>query len=325
MQDNITSRKTLKHEFVLEFLGSSNFEICALPADASFRKYDRVKLAENSFILMDCPKEYYSLDPFIVIAKFLLDNDFSAPKIFHIDHGNGFLLLEDFGDLNLGKYLLEQNEETKLRTYQLILELLSKLQSIKPLNHLSYHSKELLLQELSIFTDWYVPHIKGKQWDNSQKTDFFAIWGELLDSKPDIGSYTSLRDYHVENMMLLSRDGINSIGLLDFQDAVIGSPIYDVVSVLEDARFELSRSFALECLDYYTSQNKHFDANKVYFNYHLLGAQRNSRILGVFARKAARDKQQGYLKYIPTILKYLEHDLSHTNLMPLKLWMQKNL
>ena len=325
MQDNVAARTVLKHDFIRGFLRNSNFEIWALPADASFRKYDRVRLEKNSFILMDCPKEYDRLEPFIVIARFLLEHGFSAPEILHIDYDNGFLLLEDFGDLNLGRYLLEQNEQTKTRIYQLILDLLSKLQSIKTLNHLSHHSKELLLEELTLFTDWYVPYVKEKQWDNSQKADFFALWGELLDSKPKIDSYISLRDYHVENMMLLSRDGINAIGLLDFQDAVIGSPVYDVVSVLEDARFELPRDFSLKCLDYYTSQNKHLHTNEVYFDYHLLGAQRNSRILGVFARKAARDKQQNYLKYIPTILKYLQYDLSHENLVPLRLWMQKNL
>ncbi|MBA2629257.1 MAG: hypothetical protein H0U78_04380, partial [Rickettsiaceae bacterium] len=113
------------------------------------------------------------------------------------------------------------------------------------------------------------------------------------------------------------------IGLLDFQDALCGSPVYDLVSVLEDARFDVPRQDALELIDYFVKKKK-LDREGVRRNYHILGAQRNCRILGVFARKLVRDYDDSYLKYIPRVQKYLEYDLSHPDLYQIREWL-KNL
>ena len=123
-------------------------------------------------------------------------------------------------------------------------------------------------------------------------------------------------------MYLQEKQGIQKLGLLDFQDALIGSPIYDLVSILEDARIDIDRDFALSCAKYYAKKKK-VDLQHTLLNYHILGAQRNSRILGVFTRKYLRDKDDTYLQYIPRVLKYLEYDLSHPILEPIKNWLLK--
>ena len=153
--------------------------------------------------------------------------------------------------------------------------------------------------------------------------EFMEIWQNILESQAPMPSSIVLRDYHVENMMYLEeRKSIKKLGLLDFQDSLTGSPIYDLVSVLEDARIQVQRTDALRYIEYF-SQKKEIDIEPVLLNYHILGAQRNSRILGVFARKAIRDHDDSYLQYIPRVLKYLEYDLSYIALSPLKDWLDK--
>ena len=123
-------------------------------------------------------------------------------------------------------------------------------------------------------------------------------------------------------MYLEKQPAIKALGLLDFQDAVIGSPIYDLVSILEDARIKVPRNLAIDCLEYFAMQKK-LKLEDVLTNYHILGAQRNSRILGVFARKFARDQNDNYLQYIPLVLEYLNYDLSHPIMSKLKIWFNK--
>lgn len=318
------NRQELKKSFAIDFLRDHNFNIHQLKSDASFRKYDRVICKGKTFILMDCPTEHYDLNDFIIVSNHLLKNNFSAPKVHHVDYNNGFLMIEDFGDLRIGDYLSCKSQHQTVEVYKLILDLLIELQKIPKIDSLKKYSKQLLLAELEIYVDWYVPYIRGIPWDEAQKRDFFVIWDELLALVAGADCIT-LRDYHVENMMLLrERSGISSIGLLDFQDAVIGSPMYDVVSVLEDARIDVPRSFAMQCLDYYLNNSMYLGANAE-LSYYILGAQRNSKILGIFARKIKRDNEQSYARYIPLVLKYLEYDLTHKCMIQLQTWLRQNL
>jgi hypothetical protein len=179
-----------------------------------------------------------------------------------------------------------------------------------------------MIDELEVFTSRYIPYKTGKELTEVQILGFKEVWKRALSKLKNMGSVIVHRDYHSENMMYLpEREGINALGILDFQDALFGSPIYDLVSLLEDARIRVPRDLALDCVEYY-SKKKGLDTDSVLLNYHILGAQRNSRILGVFARKFMRDKADGYLKYIPLVLEYLEHDLSHPELTELKSYME---
>jgi len=182
---------------------------------------------------------------------------------------------------------------------------------------------ELLASELQIFIDYYIPYAYNRELSIGELEEFMEIWSNILASQDPMPDSFIFRDYHVENMMYLEhRDSIKKIGLLDFQDAFLGSPIYDLVSVLEDARFNVPREDALAYIGYFT-QKKELNLEHVLRNYHILGAQRNSRILGVFARKASRDGDDSYIKYIPRVLQYLDYDLSHSSLVVLKAWLEK--
>ncbi len=316
-------REELKKQFLYSFL-SQDWQISPLPSDASFRKYDRVIAAANSYILMDCPPEHYSVEPFIQVAEFLRRHGFSAPEIYHVNSRDGFLILEDFGSISIKQYLLEHTNSSKNKEiYKLIIDVLIKLQSIQVPNNLDFYTPQLLLKELELYVNWYLPFAANRFLHDEEKSEFFAIWQAILSKLPDISPCIVLRDYHGENMMYIgNREGIQSMGLLDFQDAIIGSPAYDLVSVLEDARMEISHSLSNELLEYYLSHTP-ISRQDLILSYHILGAQRNSRIVGIFARKAQRDNQPTYLKYIPWVLQLLKNDLSIPLMQPLKIWIEK--
>jgi hypothetical protein len=203
--------------------------------------------------------------------------------------------------------------------YYLIIDLLVLIQDLPILSELQFYNDELLLKELEGFANWYVPYKTGAKLAGEELGNFMDVWKRVLSKQIKMEKTIVHRDYHAENMMYLpARKGINSIGILDFQDAIVGSPIYDLVSVLEDARIDVPRQIALDCVQYY-AQKKNFSMNDILLNYHILGAQRNTRILGVFARKAMRDNDNRYIKYIPLVLNYLQYDLSHPALSELKL------
>ena len=173
----------------------------------------------------------------------------------------------------------------------------------------------MMLKELEIFTDYYVAI------STENKNTYLNIWTDLLKALPNLGSVITLRDYHVQNLMhLTDRQGIQSLGILDFQDAVIGSPIYDIVSILEDAREDVDFNFAQEIFEYYLDQMPHINRDDAYLAYDILGAQRNIRILGVFARKKIRDGSDNYLHLIPRVLGYVERDLQNPALDKVKDW-----
>tara|TARA_B110000503_G_scaffold13540_1_gene18400 strand:- start:1677 stop:2675 length:999 start_codon:yes stop_codon:yes gene_type:complete len=298
----------------------------AMPSDAGQRIYYRISSKGKTYVVMDCPPSYCSVQLFINIAIYLRKKEFSAPQILHKDIEQGFLILEDFGTLSVKNYLLGisgQGNSEQRTIYHLIIDLLVSLQSKEAPQGLLEYDNELLLSELKLFVDWYIPHAYNREIHIYEFEEFIEIWYNILESLAPMPSSIVLRDYHVENMMYLEdRKSIQQLGLLDFQDALIGSPIYDLVSVLEDARIEVSRLDALRYVEYF-SKKKGMDIEPVLLNYHILGAQRNSRILGIFARKVIRDQDDSYLQYIPRVLKYLEYDLSYVALAPLKIWFDK--
>lgn len=310
-----------------------------------------------NYIFMDCPPSYASIKPFIDVANYINSTNIKAPKIYAYDEQKGYALLEDFGKIS-GRDFLESlagsdDYDRKIESfYKIVIDILIELQNdfdsviksnssprLKNLPKLKHFSNELLIKELEVFLEWYINLIgKGGQKgyvsssvnrdSNHEKIsqEFLNTWSDLLSERPMLSESILLRDYHVENMMMLDTDNISvsSIGLLDFQDALIGSPVYDLVSLLEDARIDVSRDLALKMIRYF-AQKKSMDVDEVMHEYHILGTQRNLRILGVFARKALRDKDDRYLAYIPRMIHYIGYDLSlpgSDNITKLKSWLR---
>ncbi len=304
---------TERHHLKLKFLKNTNlkdFELHPIPADASFRTYDRVRTSDGDFMLMNSPKEHYSLTPFIEITKLLRSHNLPAPEIYHIDDENGFLLIEDFGSVSIKDLLIESSHmETEI--YSKIIDLLTDIQKI-PADHLEHHSLDVMLEGLEVFADWYIPFKTGNPMSIEAKREYLEQWRRILCSLPESRTLV-LRDFHVENLMHAPGKDGHKIGILDFQDASMGNPAYDLVSLLQDARYDVSLESAKKMIDYYLTLHPEVDRDKFLGWYNILGAQRNSRILGYFARKAKRDGAMKYLEFMPRVLRYLEQNLRHAS------------
>ena len=306
-------RPTKKQQFLDSYI-QTWYNLEPMTGDASFRKYDRVVTPMTTYVLMDSPPQHYSTIPFEQVGNWLIENNLSAPQIFHKDTENGFLLLEDFGDTLLQHVIEEDRKAHYIRAIDLLIE----LHKVQPPSWLPHYTNEMMLKELEIFTDYYVSLTED---DTDSKTEYLQIWSNVLAILPNLGSVIILRDYHVQNLMHLNdREGIQSLGILDFQDAIIGSPLYDIVSILEDAREDVDFEFASEMLDYYLSQMPSINKNDARLAYDILGAQRHIRSLGVFARKKIRDNSDNYLGLIPRVLNYVTRDLENPALSQVRKW-----
>ena len=326
MASYVAERDAKLKQFISSHFQQSAESLESMLGDAGLRSYYRLISGGKSYIVMDCPPTYCDVQQFIDIASYLKNKGFSTPEIIGQDSDQGFLILEDFGTLSVKDYLLsglDQSELKRKQIYHLIIDLLVSLQEQEVPSTLVEFDNELLILELGVFVDWYIPYAYNRKLGVHEFEEFIDIWQHILAEQVSMPNSIVLRDYHVENMMYLEqRESIRQLGLLDFQDAIFGSPVYDLVSVLEDARLEISRDEALQYAEYF-AQKKKIGIESLLRNYHILGAQRNSRILGVFVRKANRDGDDSYLKYIPRVLKYLEYDLSYFMLEPLRHWLEK--
>ncbi len=317
-------RETLIQQF-LEKSGLGSAQRIALPGDASFRHYERIKNDGESFILMNAPPPMEAVRPFVKAALFLEKNGFSAPHIFIADEENGFLLLEDFGD-DLYTAILDGNHASSLESeiYRRAVEALAALHQITPPDF-SVYSDAMLLREAKLFTDWYLPYAEIELGEKA-KVEYEEILLTLFASLKKQNPVLVLRDYHADNLIYLpEREGYKKVGLLDFQDAVIGSPVYDLVSLLEDARRDVAPALREKIFDYYLSLNQDIDKEIFHTCYSILGAQRNLKIIGIFTRLTVRDGKRRYLYFLPRVWKHLENDLQNPFLAPLKAWLDENI
>jgi aminoglycoside/choline kinase family phosphotransferase len=305
----------------LAALGWGDCEIRPLAGDASFRRYFRVIGKGRHAVLMDAPPPHEDPRPFIAVAEWLGGAGLSAPAILGRDLERGLLLIDDFGDDRLREALdVALDRETAL--YEVATDLLVHLHRQPPMPGLKRHGLEEWLSELHLFTNWYCPAFgiepDVRSWD--------AAWAEVLGpvAGDGLGPVTVLRDYHAENIMLIAgRDGIAHLGLLDFQDAVTGHPAYDLVSILEDARRDVTPAVERAMIDRYmkaAAQGPAFERA-----YWALAAQRNTRILGVFTRLWKRDDKPGYRKFQPRMWGLLERDLAQPWLAPVRAWFDANI
>lgn len=306
-----------------EFLASCGWagaEILPLAGDASFRRYFRVVRGDRTAVLMDAPPEHEDVRPFVAVAEWLADAGLTAPEILARDMERGLLLLGDFGDWRLREYL-DEDPTSEQELYELATDVLIHLHRHKPMRGLPPHGLDQWLEELKLFTDWYCPTV-GLSVDEE---GYRAAWTEVLGSvaADGLGPVTVLRDYHAENVMLVQgRQGVASLGLLDFQDALVGHPAYDLASVLEDARRDVSPEIERRMLDRYLATTD--DPQAFEHAYWALAAQRNTRILGVFTRLWKRDNKPHYTQFQPRMWGLLERDLAEPGLEPVRDWFNAN-
>jgi N-acetylmuramate 1-kinase len=298
--------------------GWGDAQILPLAGDASFRRYFRAVKGSDVAILMDAPPPE-DPTPFIAVSEYLTKHHFSAPKVLAADLETGLVLIEDFGEIRMRETIDAAPEMERLLyrdTVALLVDLAkAPVMSLKPYSIAEYQ------RELALFTEWYCPAM-GLSVDVS---GYSALWDRLL-AKIVAGQappVTVLRDFHAENIMLIpGRDGTSRLGLLDFQDALAGHRAYDLVSMLQDARRDVSPEIEAEMLDHYAElaePDEGFDAA-----YHILGVQRNLKILGIFTRLWKRDDKPRYRAFQPRVWAYVERSLEHPALAEMKAWLDHN-
>ncbi len=302
----------------LKDAGWGNARIEPVAGDASFRRYFRVFHDSRQAILMDAPPPYEDPKPFITIAKHLKAQKFAAPEIFAEDLVQGLVLLEDFGDHRMREHLDAcPNDEDRI--YRQTIDLIRDLHQ-QPAAPVAKYDQDAYLREVNLLTEWYCP----AQSIPIDANAFEQAWTEVLDpilvsQQPEV---TVLRDYHAENIMLLP-DG--TLGLLDFQDALTGHKAYDVVSMLQDARRDVSDQLEEAMLTYYLADQSSEAASEFRSHYAILGAQRNTKIIGIFTRLFVRDGKERYLDFLPRMWRLLEKDLRHPDLKPVADWFDRNI
>jgi len=306
-----------------DFLAAHGWEGCEilpLAGDASFRRYFRIVDGERRAVLMDAPPPHEDPQPFVAVAEWLAGAGLSAPAILARDLDRGLLLIDDFGDARL-REALDALPDRETELYTLAVDLLVHLHRHPPMPGLRPHGLAQWLDELQLFPDWYCAAL-GLDVDVAA---WHGAWCEVLApvAADGLGPVTVLRDYHAENIMLVEgRSGVRHFGLLDFQDAVAGHPAYDLASVLEDARRDVSPAVERAMLARYrdsTGRGAAFERA-----YWALAAQRNTRILGVFTRLWKRDGKPGYTAFQPRMWGLLERDLADPGLAPVKAWFDAN-
>jgi len=318
----------LREKQIIEFLSKNNLGDAKrdkLPSDASFRTYQRIYNKDKTLILMDAPSpENEKIGAFANIGNYLRQRGLSAPEIIDYDETGGFMLLEDLGADSFTKILAGDNKFSEKELYIAAIETLIQLdRSTLPANTPPY-DEALLMREVKLLTEWYLPNIAFSGDRKAATEEYEEIWREILNFKDVSEGVLVLRDYHADNLMWLSdRNGVQNVGLLDFQDAVIGSPVYDIVSLLEDARRDVKKETVDACIEYYLNARKSIDADDFKRVYAILGAQRNCKIVGIFTRLALRDNKPRYLDYLSRVWGHVNHDLEHPCLAKLKVWMDE--
>lgn len=305
----MTSRDQDLEAFV-ERAGWGGATITPLAGDASTRRYDRLVQPDGMrAVLMDAPPaKGNDIRPFVRIAAYLTGIDLSAPRIFAQDDQLGFLLLEDLGD-DLFARLLEREPHREEALYEAAIDALVHLHLAPPPPLAVYDAATLTSLTAPVF-DWYQFGIGGEI-DDDARTEFSKLFERHLaplDTQPKV---LIQRDYHAENLLWLpDREGLARVGLLDFQDAVLGHTAYDLVSLLQDARRDVSPDLEGHMIARFLDQSPH-DPPAFSTAYAILGAQRNLRILGVFSRLCLRDGKAHYIDLIPRVWGHVQTNLRH--------------
>jgi N-acetylmuramate 1-kinase len=341
---------------VRAFLDESGYgeaERRRMQGDASTRIFERLTLDDQTLVLMNAPpqpdgppvrdgKPYSAIAhlaentiPYVAIAAALRERKLSAPVILHADTDQGLIVMEDLGDVHIVEG--DPPAPVELR-YQAALDALIALHrrrvpDVLPVSpHLDYrlphYDMQAFLIEAALLLDWYLPHVKAPASDE-RRAAFISLWSAALEPALQAPPTWVLRDYHSPNLLWLSdRIDIARIGLLDFQDCVIGPAAYDVASLLQDARVDVPESLEMTLLSRYVrarqADDRRFEAAAFAQLYATLAAQRTTKILGIFARLNRRDGKPQYLRHIPRLWSYLQRSLAHPGLSSLKAWYASN-
>lgn len=349
-----SDRASARNAFV-EAAGWAGARIEPLAGDASTRSYFRVRDGDRRAMLMDappgaeapaCPPDAGpeeraelgynavarlagpNLVAFAGLARALKERGFSTPEIHASDIDQGFLLMEDLGDDLYARIIPSDWHEGTL--YSHAVDLLAALYRCSMPAEVGVDGRTWPLldydavamrAETDLFLDWFMDQYSGVTLDQQARDDWNAIWDKAFARLEACPKGIVLRDFHAENLIYLpEREGEACVGLLDFQDAVMGHPAYDLVSLLEDARRNVDRKLSVPLKARFVAKAGIEDSAGFDASYAVLGAQRNAKILGIFVRLAKRDGKEKYLEMLPHVARLFVGDLQHPALMDLLMW-----
>lgn len=333
----------------LEKAGLRAAERRHLQGDASSRTYETVRVdGKEPVILMNAPHRPdgppirdglpYSriahlaedVVPFVAIANWLREQGFAAPEILAEDLDQGFLLVENLGS----EGILDSQGKPVGERYQLAVDCLAALHGKVPPktipvagaeHHVPAYDPRAMQIEIELLTDWYLPWRTGHPVPDSDHQEYLAVWAGLLSRLETAEKALVLRDYHSPNLIWRGeRQGFDHLGIIDFQDAMIGPSAYDVASLCQDARVTVEPELAEQLLDRYIAArleaDRAFDVPAFREAYAIMAAQRAAKILGIFVRLDQRDGKPAYLRHLPRIEAYIAQSLQHPTLQPLRSW-----
>jgi N-acetylmuramate 1-kinase len=335
---------------ILEKAGWSDAKRLFMQGDASVRAYEKlVASSGETAILMISPprpdgpilrygKPYAAIAKladdiraFIALAEGLRQQGYSTPRLYAHSVADGLAILEDLGD----EFIAGPSSPTPER-YSLAVDLLADLHgrdlsSELPVDDETYvirpYDAEAMLVEVELALDWYAPHVARVSPASGARAQFLSLWRDALAPILAEPRTWTLRDYHSPNLLWLAgREGLAKIGLIDFQDCVLGPPAYDLAALLQDARVDVDEELELKLMAQYMRRrlaaNPQFDVNAFATAYAIMGAQRATKILGIFTRLDRRDGKPQYLAHVPRIERALAKSLAHPMLSAIKLWHQ---
>jgi aminoglycoside/choline kinase family phosphotransferase len=340
----------------LKSAGWSDPTVTPLAGDASTRRYFRVARAGRKAMLMDQPQNAETpvahpnatpderralgynavarlaagdVGRFVAVANYLRAQDLTAPEIYAADPAAGFALIEDLGDDLFADVLENGGNEHEL--YTAAADVLTKLHEqdapalLAPGLPLFGYDETAHLAEIDLMTEWFMPLALGRAATDDEVREHRALWKAALDATRVHAPVLVHRDYHAQNLLWLPNNTSNArVGILDFQDAVAGSRAQDLMHLVEDARRDVSpdvtKATIWHYLDTMRARGAALDEEEFRAEMAIIAAQRNARIVGVFARLYKRDGKPRYLDYLPRVWGHLNGDLKHPALAPLKAW-----
>jgi N-acetylmuramate 1-kinase len=323
--------------------------------DASARRYERVASNAATMLLMDMPsrpdgpavrngKTYSAIahlaegiGAVVAINDYLFNLDYSVPRIYAADIKHGLALIESLGEKVFSRMVAggDDMEEPMKAAVEVLADMAKReWPSRVPVrggadHHIASYDLDAMMIEVDLLLSWFWPLQKKSAPADDLKAEFSTIWQSLLTSIGTHKPVWTLRDYHSPNLLWLpERKGLRRVGIIDTQDCVMGHPAYDLVSMLQDARVDIDFKRADELFEYYCalrSANGPLDTREFSRAFAILGAQRATKILGIFARLSKRDGKPIYLNHIPRVSRYLKRNLAHPDLAVLKNWYERNL
>lgn len=321
------NRQNALHNWLDHILEGASFSLTPLAGDASFRQYLRLHYGNTSRIVMDAPPEKEPVDAFVAVASLLRKHSIAAPQVHALNSEKGFIVLDDYGDEIFLNALSASNANA---LYQSAINTLISLQNIpiETARFLPEFDKAHAIREMSLFPQWFLDAYLGLKLTDQDLQIIHQAF-EFLSQEQSLQPKVIIhRDYHSRNIMILDKHANPvDIGLLDFQDAMIGPLTYDLVSLLKDCYVQWPQEKIAQWTNYFyqhSSLAKHYSLASFTRAFDLCGLQRHLKVLGIFSRLWLRDGKQGYLKDLPLTLDYVMASLeSYDELRPLYQLMQQ--